>query len=153
MKRVIVVFILIILVIAFTGCTNSGLVKKYPPQSIGGATVEDALKGYSKAFADIDYTTFTGYEVLPFVTKEWGKTWLDELASQFVDAYKRNKFLREFTNADISDVVIKGDSATVTLVICSTQKKPDKKLCESEPEKVILIKVSGKWFVNKVEKK
>lgn len=153
MKRILSALILVVLVISFVGCKSSELEKKYPPQSKGGDTVESTLKSYSKAFADIDYSTFTGYEILPYVTKEWGKAWLDELSSQYVKAYKNNKFVREFTNADISDVVIKGDSATATLIIDSNQIKPDVKSCESVPEKVTLLKVNGKWFIDKVEKK
>lgn len=153
MKKVLGVFILAILVISFVGCKSSELEKEYPPQSIGGETVESVLNSYAKAFSDIDYSTFTGYEILPYITKEWGKTWLDELSSQHVKAYKNNKFIREFKSADVSDVVTNGDSATATLVVYSNQKKPDEKLCESVPEKVTLLKVNGNWFVDKVERK
>lgn len=153
MKRLIGILILAVLVASFTGCTNNGLLEKYPPQSRGSITVEDTLIDYSKAFSNIDYTTFTGYEILPFVTKEWEKTWLDELASQYVDSYRRNKFVREYTNANISNVVVKDDLTTATLVIDSIQKKPDERSCESVPEKITLIKVNGKWLIDKVEKK
>lgn len=153
MKRILGMLILAALVISFVGCTNSKSEKEYPPQSKGGNTVESTLNSYSKAFADIDYSTFTGYEILPYVTKEWGKTWLDELSSQYVNSYKNNKFVREFKSADISDVIVNGDSATATLVIHSNQKEPDEKLCASVPEKVTLLKVNGSWFVDKVEKK
>lgn len=153
MKRILDVLILAVLVISFVGCKSSELEKEYPPQSIGSETVESVLNSYAKAFSDIDYSTFTGYEILPYVTKEWGKTWLDELSSQYVKAYKNNKFIREFKSADVSDIVINDNSATATLVIYSNQKKPDEKLCTSVPEKVTLLKVEGNWFVDKVEKK
>lgn len=153
MKKILSALIAAVLAISLIGCTNSQLSGKFPPQSKGGETVNSALTGYSKAFSDIDYSTYTGYEILPYVTKEWGKTWLDGLASQYVNAYKNNKFVRVFERADISDIEIKGDSATATLVMVSNQTKPDEKLCASVPEKITLLKRDGKWFVDKVEKK
>lgn len=153
MKRTIIFLVLAILLLAVAGCTTGLAGDKSIPQSAGGATVEEAINKYAAAFANINYETFSGSEILPFVTREWGKTWLDDLSSQYVKAYRNAKFVRQFANAEISDVQINGDSAEATLVINSTQTKPDSKQCRSMPEKLTLKQINGQWFIDKVEKK
>ena len=153
MKKIICTIILVVLAVGLAGCSNSKLEAQYPPQSIGGETVEGVLASYAESFSNVDYTTFTGYEILPYVTKEWGKIWLDELSSQYVKAYKKNKFVREYQSASVSDVKTDGDSATAELSIYSLQKEPSIKSCESVSEKITLVKIDGNWFVDKVETK
>jgi hypothetical protein len=153
MKRSLLFLILGVLIFTMVGCTTGLAESKMNPQSAGSATVEEALNNYAAAFANINYTTFTGSEILPYVTREWAKTWLDDLSSQYVKAYRNGKFVRQFTSAETSDVQIKDDYATAILVIYSTQTKPDAKSCQSLPERISLKKIDGQWFIDKVEKK
>lgn len=148
MKRIVCFLLAAAFVIFFAGCAKSEI----DIQSSGGSSVDDVLEKYAAAFANIDYKTFSGNEVLPYMTEEWGKKWRNELSSQYVDAYKKNKFVREFTSVDISNVQVDGNTATATIIINSSQKEPSVKECSNPPEKVSLKKVDEKWFIDNIER-
>lgn len=147
MKRNIIL-LLFVIAICISGCSSS--VKN--AQSIGGDTIDDTLKKYSEAWANIDYKKYTGEEILPYMTKEGGKIWFEKTSPQYIDTYKKLKTVREFTDAEISEIQDNGDTATAVLVIHSIQKKPDEKVCADCPEKVYLNKISEKWYVDHTEK-
>jgi len=147
MKKIIIL-LLFVVVFNMTGCAN----KLKETQSMGGSTIEETLKKYSEAWANIDYNKYTGNEILPYMTKEGSKKWFEEKSTQYVDTYKKLKTVRVFTDAEISDIQDNGNNATAILVVHSIQKEPDEKVCIDLPVKVYLTKIDDKWFVDHTEK-
>lgn len=149
MKRIVLLFLLVtVMIITLTVCSES----KNTNNSSGGDTVEEALEDYAAAFGDIDYKTFSGEEVLPFMTEEAGERWLDILAPRYKDLYTKYKLVREFTNVEISGIQVQDKTASAVIVINSIQKSPDVKECKSVPEKVFLKRMNGKWLIDDIRK-
>jgi len=144
MKKTIMALLGFLFLLTITACSQTSI----NAQSAGGESVEEALTQYAKAWANIDYNSYTGREILPYVTKEWGQEWYDKISRQYIDVYKQQKIIREFSDVEISGIMIDGDSASAVVTIYSKQKSPSEKSCADLPVSVSLVKVGNKWFIN-----
>lgn len=149
MKKAIFILLSLMMLLIVAGCNTSSVSNA---QSIGGNSAEDVLNKYAEAWANINYKTFTGEEILPYMTREGGKNWLENLSPKYFDVYKQQKIVREFTKVEIKDLQVKDDSASAVLTVYSLQKEPGEKNCVDLPVKVFLKKIDSKWFVDYTEK-